>query len=92
MRLPRGPYSRRILLSWSSISSSDWMVMCHNPAIPCNHQLNLGLLINLGVGVWLFFNGSQAFLCYAGCPLVESMVSMSRAIDRLWGFLRVLLL
>ncbi|RWW16180.1 hypothetical protein GW17_00019948 [Ensete ventricosum] len=50
MRLPRGPYSRRILLLRSSVNSSDWMVMYRDPAIPCNHQLNLGLLINLGVG------------------------------------------
>ncbi|RWW72944.1 hypothetical protein BHE74_00019215 [Ensete ventricosum] len=58
-RLPYGPYSGRILLLQSSISSSDWTMMCQDPAIPCSHQLNLGLLINLGVGkrlekVWVF--------------------------------------
>ncbi|RWW37347.1 hypothetical protein BHE74_00057555, partial [Ensete ventricosum] len=50
MRLPCGPYSRCILLLRSSISNSDWTVMFCDPVIPYNHQLNLDLLINLGVG------------------------------------------
>ncbi|RRT50027.1 hypothetical protein B296_00005905 [Ensete ventricosum] len=51
MRLPRGPDSRCILLLQSNVSSSDWIVMCCDPVIPRNHQLNLGLLINLSVGL-----------------------------------------
>ncbi|RWW26752.1 hypothetical protein BHE74_00016348 [Ensete ventricosum] len=50
--LSHGPYSRRILLLRSSVSSIDWMVMCRDLTIPCNYQLNLGLLINLSVG-WI---------------------------------------
>ncbi|RWW00235.1 hypothetical protein GW17_00036806 [Ensete ventricosum] len=53
MRLRRGPYSRCIMLLLSSVYSSYWTVICHDPAFPCNHQLNLGLLINLGVGIVL---------------------------------------
>ncbi|RWW81448.1 hypothetical protein BHE74_00010145 [Ensete ventricosum] len=36
------PNSRHILLLRSSVNSRDLTVMCHDPAIPCNHQLNLG--------------------------------------------------
>ncbi|RZS20705.1 hypothetical protein BHM03_00053242 [Ensete ventricosum] len=48
MKLPHGPCNRRFMLLWFSINSSVWTVICRNPAIPYDLQLELGLFINLG--------------------------------------------
>ncbi|RRT64387.1 hypothetical protein B296_00035594 [Ensete ventricosum] len=40
-------------------ANSSWAVMCHDPTFPCNHQLNLGLLINLGVSGMNWLGGRK---------------------------------